>query len=103
MNKELLKLTLRNTLGAVIYIFLVSQLMQNGEKLFGKGDNFLTPFIVLMLFSLSAAIVGGLVLGLSIMLFFEGKKKESIQAAFYSIGWLSVFTILGLVTLIAIK
>lgn len=103
MNKELLFKTFRNTIGAAVYIFVVSQIMQNGEKLFGGDDNMLTPFAILLLFSLSAAVVGGLILGQSIIFFLDGKKKESIKAAIYSIGWLAIFTLIGLLILVIIK
>lgn len=103
MNKKLLKKALGNTSGAALYIFLVSQLMQNGSKLFGEKDNAFTPFFVLMLFSLSAAVVGGLVFGLSVKLFMDGKKQESITAAFYSVGWLSVFAVFSMILLILVK
>ncbi len=103
MNKELMFKTFRNTAGAAIYIFLVSQIMQNGDKLFGKGDNMFTPFVVMLLFSLSAAVVGGLVLGLSLMLFLDNKKSESVKAAIYSVGWMALYTILGFALLALIK
>lgn len=103
MNKALLIKTFRNTLLATAYIFGVSQLMQNGGKLFGEGDNIFTPFIILLLFSLSAAVVGGLVLGQSLALFLEDKKKESLQAAFYSISWMALYTVLVLIGLVIAK
>lgn len=102
MNKEILKQTLINTLGAVGYIFLISQLMRSGDKLFGQ-NSVLVPFIVLLLFSLSAAVVGGLVLGSSIILFFENKKSDSIRAAIYSVGWLAFYTAIGIIALIIVK
>ncbi|HOX41740.1 MAG TPA: hypothetical protein PK263_06145 [bacterium] len=100
MNKELLIKTFRNTSGAAIYIFAVSQVMQNGEKLFGKEDNMLAPFAVLLLFSLSAAVVGGLVFGQSILLFLSNKKIDGIKAAIYSIGWLGIYTMIGFLILL---
>lgn len=103
MNKELLFKTFRNTTGAALYIFLVSQIMQNGEKLFGGPDNMFTPFAVLLLFSLSAAVVSGLIFGLSAILFFENKKTEGVKAAIYSVGWLGLYTLLGLLILFIIK
>jgi hypothetical protein len=103
MNKDLLIKTFRNTTGAIIYIFLVSQVMQNGGKLFGENDNFFTPFVVLLIFCFSAAVVGGLVFGQSVILYLDNKKTESIKAAIYSIGWLGIYTILGFLTLIIIK
>jgi hypothetical protein len=103
MDKELLFKTFRNTTGAALYIFIVSQIMQNGEKLFGKTDTMFTPFAVLLLFTLSAAVVSSLVFGLSVILFLDNKKKESIQAGIYSISWLGVYTVLGLITLFLLK
>ena len=103
MDKKLLARTFMNTALAAIYIFLVSQLMQNAGKLFGQKDNFFTPFVILLLFTLSAAVVGGLVFGQSVLLFSEGKNAESIKAAIYSVGWLSLYTVLGFITLLFIK
>lgn len=103
MDKKLMLRTFVNATGAAIYIFIVSQIMQNGDKLFGKEDNMFAPFAALLLFSLSAAVVGGLILGNPLVLFLEGKKKESIKAAVYSISWLGLYTILGLFTLIILK
>jgi len=103
-DKSLLLKTLRNTALAAIYIFCVSQIMVNGESLFGSVDNkIFIPFVILLLFSLSAAIVGGLIFGQSVYLFFDNKKKESVTAAFYSIGWLALFTVLGFVALALLK
>ncbi len=99
MNKNLLVKTLRNSTLAVIYIFLVSQLMLNGDKLFGDVNNDFGPFVILMLFSLSAAVVGGLIFGESVILFLDNKRRESIMAAIYSVGWLGAYTLLGLLTL----
>lgn len=103
MNRELLIKTFRNTIGAAIYIFAVSQIMQNGERLFGAHDNMFTPFAVMLLFSLSAAVVGGLIFGQAVLLVLEGKKRVGITAAIYSVGWLGIYTILGLLTLFLIK
>lgn len=103
MDKKLLYKTFRNTTGAVIYIFLVSQFLQNASRWFGEEDNMFSPFVFLMLFSLSAAVVGGLLLGQSIILFFEGKRGDSIKAAIYSISWLGLYTLLGLLFLYIAK
>lgn len=88
---------------AAIYIFLVSQLMQNGEKLFGHTNNAMGPFVILLLFSLSAAVVGGLVFGDSVILFFENKRDKGIKSAIYSVGWLGIYTAIGLLALAIIK
>jgi len=103
-DKTLLLKTLRNTALATLYIFCVSQIMANGERLFGSEDNHtFAPFAILLLFSLSAAVVGGLIFGQSVYLFFDNKKKESVTAAFYSIGWLALITMIGLFSLAYMK
>ena len=85
--------TFRNTTGAIAYIFLVSQIMNNGDILFGNfANSYLGPFAILLLFVLSAAVVGGLLFGQAIYLFFEGNKKDSIKSAIYNIGWLFIIT-----------
>jgi len=103
MEKKLLGKTFRNTIIVAVYIFLVSLVMNFGSSWFGAEDNFLTPFVVLLLFSLSAAVVGGLIFGQSVFLFFDNKKKESITAAIYSVGWLGLYTILGMLVLVLLK
>lgn len=91
MNKGLLFKTFRNITIASVYVLLISQLMQNGEKWFGASEA-VAAFAILLLLSLSATVMGGLVFGQSIISFLENKKKESIQAAFYSVSWLAVYT-----------
>ncbi|NIM46902.1 MAG: hypothetical protein GTN40_01955 [Candidatus Aenigmarchaeota archaeon] len=56
----------------------------------------------LLLFTLSAAVVGGLVLGKPIYLFLSGQKKESLKTALYTVGWLFIITIFTLLLLIKI-
>lgn len=103
MNKTVEQRTFRNTTFAVAYIFLISQIMIHGEKWFGNDNGILATFVILMLFSLSAAVVGGLIFGESIFLFFDNKKKESVRAAIYSIGWLAMYTTFGLFILALCK
>ena len=84
-----------NTLAAAVYIFAVSQLIYHGDRWFGQlGNTNLGPFALLLLFSVSAAIVGGLVFGPSIYLFLAGDKKESVRAALLSTAWLFLITLL---------
>lgn len=96
MNKTIEQRTFRNATLTVAYIFLISQIMIRGNEWFGSENEFLASFVVLMLFSLSAAVVGGLIFGESVFLFFDNKKKESVKAAIYSIGWLAMYTAFGL-------
>lgn len=94
-----------HSLGVVAYISFVSFLMFNVEKVFGeKEDTFLAPVAFLLLFTLSAAIVGMLVFGRPVMLYLDGKKKEAMNFAGTTVGFLFieaifVFIILALASL----
>jgi len=91
------KTSFLNALGVLVYIVLVATMMQNGDKLFGKMDNFISPVAFLLLFTLSAFVVGGLVIAKPIMLYIDGKKKEAVRLFVQTSLWLAVFTVLALV------
>lgn len=86
-----------NSLGVVAYVTIVATIMQNGDKLFGEKDNFASPIAFLLLFTLSAITVGGLILGKPLMLYFDGKKKEAVSMFLQTAGWLAGFTIIAMI------
>jgi SNF family Na+-dependent transporter len=96
-KSELVKISLTSSVLTTIYIAVVAYLMQNGEKFFGKMDNWLGPVAFLLLFVLSAAVVGWLILGKPITWYLNGKKNEAILLFKYTIGWLFLLTIVALV------
>ncbi len=83
-----------HALGVLVYTSLVAWLMSSGEKIFGQMNNFWGPTAILMLFVLSAAVVGALVLGKPIMLYLDGHKKTAVHLLLMTIGWLFLMTIL---------
>lgn len=91
------KTSFLNALGTVAYISLVGTFMQNASKFLGEKDNFVTPIIVLLLFTLSAITVGGLVLGKPLMLYFDNKKKEAVTMFLQTAGWLAGFTVIAII------
>ena len=93
------KVSLLNSIGTLVYIALVATLMSNAEQIFGKMNDVLGPVTFLLLFTLSALVVGILILGRPIMLYLDGKKKEAVQMLFGSMGWLATFTVIFLVIL----
>ncbi len=94
-----------HSLGVVAYISFVSFLMFNAEQLFGgEPDTVLAPVAFLLLFTLSAAVVGLLVFGRPIMLYLDGKKKEAMHFAGATVGFLFieaifVFLVIGVMSL----
>ena len=92
-DAKLIKLAILNSLGVLIYVFLVSLFMNNAEKIFGAKDNeFLAPVIFILLFVLSALTTGFLILGKPLMLYLDGAKKEAVKLLFYTGS--SIFVIL---------
>ena len=71
----------------------------NGQRIFGRAVSFLVPFAILLLFVISATIVGTLVLGRPALLYLDGKKTEALKFFGYTVGWLIVFTIVVLAAL----
>ncbi len=101
MFKKPLLASLIHSLAVVAYVSLVGLLMNNGEALFGDIDSaFLGPVAMLLLFCVSAAVVGLLVFGRPIYLFLTGLRREGIVFMFYTIGWLAIELITLLSSLI---
>ena len=82
-----------------IYITLVATFMTYAENIFSGGDSALKGFAILTLFSLSALVVGGLLLGKPIMIYLDGKKKEAIFILIGSGIWLLIFWVVALLIL----
>lgn len=80
------------------YVTLVAWSLKNGERWFGGPDIGLWgPILFLMLFCLSAAVVGALLFGRPIYLVLSGKTTEAFWQAACNIGWLFVLTLTGFV------
>lgn len=98
-KSKLVKTSIVNAILTIVYVFLVSLLIFKGNELFGKMDNLIGPFAFLLLFTLSAAVVGSLIFGKPVFLYLDGKKKGAIWLLLYTILWLLVATIILLLIL----
>ena len=87
------------SLGAGAWIALVATFTQNANSWFGTQDTIISVIAVLLLFSISALVVGGLIVGKPIFLYIDGKKKEAIQMLLCSGGWLLLFFLIVLAIL----
>lgn len=85
-----------SALGTAAYIVLVALVMQNAERIFGKMNNLLGPVAFLLLFVLSAAVTGALVLGRPVILYWENQKSAAVRLFFYTVGWLFLLTLCAL-------
>ncbi|MDP4000686.1 MAG: hypothetical protein Q8P83_00350 [bacterium] len=85
-----------HALGVFAYTILVAWFMFNAEKFFGEVDTFWAPVAMLLLFVISATIVGSLVLGRPAYLFWNGEKFEALKLLSLTVSWLVVITIIVL-------
>lgn len=103
-NAQLIKRAALNSLGVLVYVYLVSLVMTNGDKIFGAADHKpFAPIAFLLLFVLSALITGGLVLGKPILLFLDGLKKEGVKLLIYTGASLLVLVLIMFAILIYLK
>ena len=93
---NLIKTSLRNSLGTAVYVAIVAVIIYNAESIFGTMKNIIGPIAFLLLFVTSAAITGFLVLGQPIMLYFDNQRHEAVKLFIYTVAWLFAFTIIAL-------
>lgn len=91
-----------NSVGTFVYVTLIALVLTNGDRIFGEMNTLLGPIVFLMLFVLSVAIVGLLILGRPAMLYLDGKKQQAVQLLLQTIGWLAILTSIGLLNLLAL-
>jgi len=83
MNK-LTKYALIDSLGVIVYVFLIALFFSSAQSIFGDGPKVvLIPLMMLLLLVLSAAITGSLVFGRSVLMYLDGDKKDSIKLVIY--------------------
>src|SRR3989338_9202075 len=90
-KEKIVQYSFVHSLGVFVYVSLVALIMQNGDKIFGKMATVVTVVAFLLMFVVSATVVGGLVLGKSITWYLDGDKKNAIKMLFYTVGWLFIW------------
>lgn len=100
MKKQLIKYGFLLAAGEILYIFLVALVFQNANHLFGNTPGILGFITFLMLFVLSAAVSGALILGKPILLYLEGQKREALELFGLTLGWMFVFMLILILVII---
>lgn len=85
-----------NAFAAAAYIVVVATGLFYAPHLTGDRIGVLVPIVMLSLFVLSAAIMGFLFVYQPVLLYMEGKKKESATLLLHTIGIFAGFTVLFL-------
>jgi len=103
MKNNPIVLSLGHAVLASVYIILVVWMISNGERLFGQEESFWIPVAMLMLFVLSATVVGSLVLGRPILMYIDGAKKQALEFLGFTVGWLFALTVLVFLVMVVSK
>ena len=85
------------------YCLLVGIVLGNGDKLFGNLKPPFGPALLLLFFSTSALICGGLVFYKPYTFFINGKKKEALDTVISTALWLFVFLLVFFTILFILK
>lgn len=103
MAKKIFFWSLANAIGTVLYVFLVTLVMRNGETIFGKMNNGVGPVAFLLLFVLSTAVTATLVLGRPIWWYLAGDKKDSVKLFGATLSWLAIFLLIFIFSSILVQ
>lgn len=98
-NNEVRKKGVVNALAAFAYVVTIASfmaLLQNQNSPDSPEIKLLAPIGFLMLFVLSAAVMGTLIFGAPLMLYIDGKKKEAVQVFIWTLGSLATITVCAL-------
>lgn len=92
-NSKLVWHSLGHTVLIIAYVAAVAWIMRNSQKFLGPNPTLLAATAFLLLFILSAAVVGSLIFGRPAMLYLNGQKNEAMRMFLLTIGWLAMVTI----------
>lgn len=101
MKNDVAKYSLIESGIAIIYVVLVAGLMSSAERLFESARPMVTGTVFLLLLVFSAATMGVLIFGRSILWYLDGQKKEALNLLVYKFILLFVFLAAGLLSLMA--
>jgi hypothetical protein len=102
-NSKLVSYAFVHSILVFLYTTGVVWLLSNGNKLFGTKDTFWSPVLALLLFVLSATIVGSLVLVRPAYLYFSGLRQEAVKLLAFTVGWLVLITAIVMVLMVIAK
>jgi hypothetical protein len=94
MKKKAIVYGLGLALGEVVYVILVALFMRYASQHFATGPNIFGMAAFLMIFVLSAAVSGALILGKPVLLYLENKKREALELFGIILGWIFIFLLI---------
>ncbi len=103
MNKKLLLYGFLYALGVAVYVSLIALVITSSQNWFGPATDFWGPALILLLLTLSVAVVGSLIFIRPALWALDGRKKEALVLLFYTLGWLAMMTIIAFIILAKIN
>lgn len=91
------------SLGVAAYVTFIAGVMTYGGNWLGNSSGLFVPTAFLLVFVVSATIVGGLVLGHPAYLLFSGRRREALFLAGSTIACLVLETIIYIGILAFVK
>jgi len=91
-TSKLLIRSLLHALSVLAYTAFAAIVISSGNALFGREPSVWGGVAFLMLFVLSATVVGLLVLGKPVALFISGERKEAVAFLVATVSWLGILT-----------
>lgn len=89
-----------NALAAIVYIVLIVSIMNLLGSLAPEGeDGIMAPILGLSLFTLSAAVMGYIFIGMPLRLYLEGEKQAAVGLFLKTVGVFAGITLIILFTL----
>lgn len=88
-----------NAVAAVAYIGLVASIMQYGMKHTGPANSIIVPIAVLSLFTLSAAVMGYLLVSQPLRLYLDGEKQGAVTLFLQTVAVFAGITALAFLAL----
>ena len=95
-SKNILANALIQAGATTLYVVAVAAFLNYASTIFPAGNTqgILVPVVVLLLFVISAAVTGSLVLGRSVLWYLDGRKGDALRLFSTTIGALALFMFL---------
>ncbi len=90
MRISLLKKAVVSALGVAVYVLAFTWFINNAQGWFGTQQVWIGPFLMLILFIISACVTGGLVLARPVMMYLDGQKSDAVHLFLYTVAALAV-------------
>lgn len=100
MKKSTLKYALIHALGAAAYIALIATLVNYVPKTVDNAKPPMPAIAFLLAFVTSAAVMGLLIFARPLMWYLDGKKKEALFLAIYTVSLLILIALIVFIILL---